>query len=254
STPSVPVATADGSGTPAWSITRCGAPSTRSATPTSSATGLAAISRAHQLPMAPAPTTTTRAGRSAGSVGKPVSSGAGAGASAVSVPCAAERSVGVERSDDTCGSVRVVGAEPVALRVGDLHRRGLPLLGARPDHGVGQHPLDLGLVVDGIFLVPRAEVEDLALAAAEHGAGAEHLSTGEGGDEHQLVESGDVEHLAVHLLLRDDDRVRDAAGDRMGAVDGPHPLLLAVVAPQQVAGGAHQGLERLGVVGGVQRD
>src|SRR5699024_7231289 len=267
STPSVPVATADGSGTPAWSLTRCGAPSTRSATPTSSATGLAAISRAHQLPMAPAPTTTTRAGRSAASGGKPVSSGAGAGAAAVSVPCAAERAVGVERSDDTRGSVRgggeetgarrggdghrrgrtrhgagpehgagrVVGAYPVARRVGALHRRGLPLLGACPDHGVGQHPLDLGLVVDGVLLVARAEVEDLALAATEHGTEAEHLSPGEGGDEHELVGGGDVEHLAVHLLLRDDDRVRDAAGDRMGAVDGPHPLLLAVVAPQQVA-------------------
>src|SRR5690606_13508592 len=235
STPSAPTATAAGSSAPDWSITRCGAPSARSATPTSSATPLATISRAHQLPIDPAPTTTTRAGRSADRRGKPVREAAGVGA--------AEVSVSVLVSDDTRGSVRVVPAEPVARGVGDLPRRGLALLGPGPDHGVGEDALDLRLAVGGGLPVAGAEVEDLALASAEHGAGAEHLAAGEGGDEDELVGGGDVEHLPVHLLLGDDDRVRHAAGDRVGAVDGPDPLLLALVAPQQVAGGAHQLLE-----------
>src|SRR5699024_12856556 len=106
----------------------------------------------------------------------------------------------------------------------------------------------------GVPLFAQVEAEALTLAASEHATGAAHLYPGEGGDEHELVGGGDVEHLAVPLLLRDDDRVRDAASDRMGAVDGPHPLLLAVVAPQQAAGGAPQGRARLGVVGRRQRD
>src|SRR5690625_2256511 len=285
STPSVPTPTTVGSGTPDCSITRCGAPSTRSATPASSATGLAAISRAHHDPIPPAPTTTTRAGRSAASAGKPLRWGAGVGAAAVSAVVAPPAGVGaaavsavvaspagvrsvavsavvappagvrsVARSDDTRGPFGVVGPEPVAPGIGDRHRGGGTVLRAGPGDSVGQHPLDLGLTVDGVLLVAGAEVEDLALAATEHGPGAEHLSPGVGGDEHQLVGGGDVEHLAVHLLLGHDDRMRDAAGDGVGPVDGPHPLLLAVIAPQQVAGGAHERLEGLGVVGRVQRD
>src|SRR5699024_8840042 len=209
STPSVPTPTAAGSGTPDCSITRCGAPSTRSATPASSATGLAAISRAHHEPIAQAPTTTTRAGRSEGRAGKAVRWAAGVGAaeeSAVVVPQAGGQSVA--RSDGTCGTLSGVGTEPVAHgcgeaprggQVGHGQRGGRAVLGASPGHGVGQHPLDVRPAVDGVLLVAGAEVEDLALAAAEHGAGAEHLPPGEGGDEHQLVGGGDVEHLAVHL-------------------------------------------------------
>src|SRR5690606_17466532 len=208
----------------------------RSATPTSSATSLATISRAHHEPIPPAPTTTTFAGRSPGRRGKPVGRGLGL--------------VSRVASDDT----RDLGAAvPVAGGVGDLHRCRLAVLGTGPDRGVGEHALDLRLVVDGVLLVAGAEVEHLALAATEHGAGAEHLAAGEGGDEYELVRCGDVEHLPVHLLLGDDDRVGHAASDRVGAVDGPDPLLLALVAPQQVAGGAHEGLEGLGVVGGVKR-
>src|SRR5699024_11426942 len=226
STPSVPVATAEGSSTPDCAIDSAGIPSTRSATPTSSVMGLEAITLDHQRPIPPAPTTTARSGVC------PVAASSAAFGSAITDAAdrASGRVSGRRVSDDTRDRLPLcvdgAVAEPVALGVGDLHRRGLPLLGAGPHHGVGQHALDLALAVDRVLLVAGAEVEDLALAAAEGGAGAEHLSPGEGGDEHQLVGGGDVEHLAVHLLLRHDDRVGHAAGDGVGAVDGPHPLLL----------------------------
>src|SRR5699024_5036039 len=124
--------------------------------------------------------TTTRAGRSAGRAGKAVRWAAGVGAaevSAVVAPPAGVRSVA--RSDDTCGPLGVVGTEPVALGVGDGHRGGRAVLGASPGRGVGQRPLDVRPAVDGVLLVAGAEVEDLGLAAAEHGAGAEHPSVAE---------------------------------------------------------------------------
>src|SRR5690606_37621283 len=159
STPSVPTAIAEGSSAPDCSMTFWGAPSTRSATPTSSATSLATISRAHHEPIPPAPTTTTFAGRSPGRRGKPVGRGLGW--------------VSRVASDDT----RDLGAAvPVAGGVGDLHRCRLAVLGTGPGRGVGEHALDLRLVVDGVLLVAGAEVEHLALAPTEHGAGAEHLA------------------------------------------------------------------------------
>ena len=108
------------------------------------------------------------------------------------------------------------------------------------------------MVVDGVLLVARGEVEDLALAAPPAAAGAEHLAAGEGGDEDQLVGGRDVEELPVHLLLVDEDGLRYAAGDRVGRGHGPDQLDLGVVAPGQRAGGAHQPLEDLGEVPGVQ--
>src|SRR5699024_12276237 len=120
SPPASPSPTAAGPGARDCRTPRGGAPSTRSATPASSATGRAALSRAHHEPIAPAPTTTTRAGRSAGRAGKAVRWAAGVGAaevSAVVAPPAGVRSVA--RSDDTCGPLGVVGTEPVALGVGD---------------------------------------------------------------------------------------------------------------------------------------
>ena len=67
---------------------------------------------------------------------------------------------------------------------------------------------------------------------------------------------GDVEVLAVHLVVRDDDRLRHAGGDRMRGIDGPDHLALAagVRPPAQRAGGAHEALEDLRVVRGVEDD
>ena len=104
-----------------------------------------------------------------------------------------------------------------------------------PQDRVGQHAPHVGMVVDGVVLVARAEVEDAPRAAVEAAAAAEHLAAGEGGDEDELVRRRDVEVLAVHLLGLDDDRVRDAGGDGMRGVDRPDQLALALVAPAQGA-------------------
>jgi hypothetical protein len=55
--------------------------------------------------------------------------------------------------------------------------------------------------VDRILLVSGAEVEHPATASTISHAGAEHLTTVEGADEDQLVRLGDVEELAVRLML-----------------------------------------------------
>ena len=130
--------------------------------------------------------------------------------------------------------------------------RGTPGPGAAHCDGVGDHALDVGVVVDRVVLVAGAEVEDPPGAAPKAAAAAEHLAAGERADEDELVGRRDVEVLAVHLVRVDDDRVRDAGGDRVRGVDGPHQLALAVVAPAQAARGAEQALEDLRVVRRVQ--
>src|SRR4051812_32989474 len=94
---------------------------------------------------------------------------------------------------------------------GEVDRWQPPQLAAwcTPRDGVGEDPPDVGMVVDGVVLVARAEVDDLPVAPPEGAAAAKDLSAREGADEHQLVGCRDVEVLAVHLLLRDHDRVGD---------------------------------------------
>src|SRR4051812_28839926 len=84
---------------------------------------------------------------------------------------------------------------------------------AAPGDGVGDDALDLGLVIDRELLVARAEVKDAAGAAAVAASAAEHLAALEGADEHELVWRRDVEELAVHLVVGDHDRLRNAGGD-----------------------------------------
>ena len=138
-------------------------------------------------------------------------------------------------------------------RVGD----GRPGLGrvVRPVHGVAQHLLDAGMVVGRIGLVAGAEIEDAAGAALVGQAGAEHLAALEPGDEHRLQRLGHGERLAVHLLvleLENGRRARAAIG-WLRLID-PEPLALARLAPFQGAGRAHQPLEDLREMAGMQDD
>ena len=100
----------------------------------------------------------------------------------------------------------------------------------------------------------RPEVEDLARAALVGGAAAEDLAALEPGDEDQFVRLRNAERFAVHLLLREFDVLADAFDDRVPLGDDPEPLLLVGLAPLQIAGGAHQPLEDLREVTGVQDD
>src|SRR5690242_1112697 len=116
---------------------------------------------------------------------------------------------------------------------------------AAPRNSVGDHALYLRLKVDGILLVPRAEVEDAAGATVEAASPAKHLAALERAYEHQLVRRRDVEELAVHLLVRDDDGLRHPGGDRMRRADRPYHLALTHLTPAQPAAGPHQADEDL---------
>src|SRR5690606_6468200 len=160
-------------------------------------------------------------------------------------------------------SVGGVGAERRALHCDRLLRRDIalfPLIGREavgvvgPLHGVAQHPLDVLVVIDRIDLVAGREIEDVAAAALEGDAGAEHVAAVIPADEHGLFRLGDREGLAVHLGFRNDEGGRQAGGDRMGTVDGPDPLLFPRLAPLQGARSAHQLPEDLGEMTGVKDD
>src|SRR4029077_6393503 len=98
------------------------------------------------------------------------------------------------------------------------------------------------------------EVKDAATPAVEAAPAPEHLAAFVRADEHQLVWWRDVEVLAIHLLVRNDDRMWNAGRDRMRRAHGPHGLALAVLAPAKPAARAHQAHEDLRLVSGVQHD
>src|SRR5215217_5713164 len=143
--------------------------------------------------------------------------------------------------------------QPWSRTVDHLRRNELQAgLRARPLHRVGQNPLDIGVPVHRVLLITGREVEDLALAAPPATARPEDLASAEAGDEDQFIGAGDVEVLAVHLLLADHDRLRHSPGYGMGRRHRPNEFNLSGIAPCQRAGGAHQPDEDLGEVRGVQ--
>src|SRR5581483_3489596 len=124
------------------------------------------------------------------------------------------------------------------------HRLG-PGHGRGPARGVGDHAPDLRVEVGRVALVARPEVEDLAAAARVAAAAAEDLAALEPANEHQRLGRGDVEALAVHLLLGQLDRLAQASRDRVAGLEHPDPLVVVGFAPLEVAGGAHQAPEDL---------
>ncbi len=99
-----------------------------------------------------------------------------------------------------------------------------------------------------------AEVEHIARAALVGHARPEHLAALEPADEHGFQGFRDAKGLAIHFFIFDFEMIRQTGGDRMVAAGDPETLALAGLAPGQVAGRAHQPLERLGEVGRVQED
>src|SRR6478609_6517802 len=82
--------------------------------------------------------------------------------------------------------------------------------GCCPADPVPQYSANVGMVVNGIFLVAGGEIEQFAQSPSIGDAAAEDLTAGERADEDELVGGGDVEELPVHFLLRDDHRIRNA--------------------------------------------
>ena len=124
----------------------------------------------------------------------------------------------------------------------------------RPAGGVGDDPADVGIEVGRVGLVARPEVDDPAATPPERAAAAEDLAALEPADEDEFVRRRDVEVLAVHLLLRQDERLVQALGDGMRRIHDPQPLGTAVLAPLEVAGRAHEPLEDPREVAGMEDD
>src|SRR5882757_1177703 len=123
-----------------------------------------------------------------------------------------------------------------------------------PPHAVGDDPAHVLVMVGRVVLVPRTEVEDLAVTSAERASAAEHLAAAEGAEEDQLVGDRNVEELAVHLVFVDHQRMRHSFGDRVRGVDRPHQLAVVLTTPAQRAGCPHQLDEDPRPVPGVQYD
>ena len=110
-------------------------------------------------------------------------------------------------------------------------------------------------MVDREGLVAGLEVEDVALAAGEGAAAAEDLAALEPADENLLVRLGDVEVLAVGLLMLDDDVAVQTLQDGVAGVHCPEDLLLPRFPPSEVdRGGAADLVEDLGGVAGMEDD
>ncbi len=139
---------------------------------------------------------------------------------------------------------RRAAAEPER---GDVPRGG-------PAHRVGDDALNIGVVVCRVGFVAGAEVEDPAQPPRIAAAAAEDLAALEPAYEHQLVRGRDVERFAVHFLRLQVEVFGQALGDRVASGDRPDPLPLARDPVFQVAGGAHQAVEDLGEMRGMQRD
>src|SRR3954454_11811590 len=95
---------------------------------------------------------------------------------------------GFEAERVTYGTL-AIREEPVARRVRRLGHRPTDAR-CRPPRRVGEHALDVGVVVDRVFLVARAEVEDPARAAGPAAAAAEDFAAREARDEDELVRRG----------------------------------------------------------------
>ena len=124
-------------------------------------------------------------------------------------------------------------------------------------------PGAIGLVIAGfgvgwtpvvLALVGGSEVKDASRAARVTAPAAKHLASLIRADEDELVRRRDVEELAIHLLVRDHDGLRQPRGDGMSRVHRPDHLALAsrIGPPAQRAAGAHEAPEDLGVMARVQ--
>src|SRR5215207_2691980 len=100
----------------------------------------------------------------------------------------------------------------------------------------------------------RTEVEDLAQPALVTTAAPEHFTALKPTDEDQRIRRRDVKPLAVHLFAWDLKVGPQPGGDRVTRFHHPDPLPFIVLTPDEIAGGAHQPLEDLREMGGVQDD
>jgi len=130
----------------------------------------------------------------------------------------------------------------------------VPFLRLRPANAVGDHALDIGMMVDGIHLMAWAEVEDATEAACPSCAAAEDFAALEPRHKDQFVRCWNAKGLSIHFGVFDLDAVADACGDGVAWIDHPDALSLACFPPAQGAARAHEALEDFREMPGVKDD
>ena len=109
-------------------------------------------------------------------------------------------------------------------------------------------------MVDGIHLVPWAEVEDAPEAACPSCAAAEDLAALEPGHKDQFVRCWNSKGFSVHFGVFDLDAVAEARGDGMAWIDHPDALSLARLPPAKGTASAHETFEDFREMPGVKDD
>src|SRR5215213_2029117 len=112
-----------------------------------------------------------------------------------------------------------------------------------PADSVPDDELHIGVVVGGVLLVARAEVEDPTPPSPVAEPAPEDLPPAEPAHEDELVRLGHVEGLPVHLLF-EFYKLAEPFCYWMARRNHPEALRV-VVAPLEVAGRPHQLLEDL---------
>jgi len=158
------------------------------------------------------------------------------------------------RSLDRVAVRPILREELAAVDAAQPWRLAIRTIRSRPLHAVCDHAANVRLEVHRVFLVTRAEEEDSPVPALPGASAAEDLTAAERRDEDQFVGTRNIEELPIHLLLLDDDRVRDSLSDRMRRVYGPNQLTVDLPPPAERTGGAHELPEDLGEVPRMQHD
>ena len=81
------------------------------------------------------------------------------------------------------------------------------------------------MVVDGIVLVSRSEIEDVTPPPLETTTATEDLSALKPADEYESVRFRDVKGFTIGLNCRDVDVLPDAPGDGVSGINGPIDVL-----------------------------
>src|SRR5699024_10878761 len=102
-------------------------------------------------------------------------------------------------------------------------------------HTILYHLLDIFIIVGRMCFMPRAEIENLTVAALDSTGTSEHLSALKPAEHDQFIRDRNIKMLPVHLLFRQLKVLAQTGCNRMRRVHNPEPLPLICFTPLQVA-------------------
>src|SRR5271155_5183921 len=141
--------------------------------------------------------------------------------------------------------------DPSALAVAEL--RNALARRSRPLDGILDHFQNIGVEIGGKCFMAGAEIDDFSGAARPRASAAKDFAAAEAADQKNSLGLGDVEELAVHFLVIEDEMIVDSLRDGMAGTGDPQNFALGrILAPFQIATRAHQFFEDLGKMSAVQ--